>query len=73
MSARMGLRKPDPDSCALITTVAHCRPGEVLHVGNNLETDVIGPARCGMRTAQPWSAQTASLPTSGSGCRLARS
>lgn len=51
MSACMGLRKPDPDFYALITTVAHCRPGEVLHVGNNLETDVAGPARCGMRTA----------------------
>ena len=51
MSACMGLRKPDPDFYALITTVAHCRPGEVLHVGNNLETDVAGPARCGMHTA----------------------
>jgi putative hydrolase of the HAD superfamily len=51
MSACLGLRKPDPDFYALITTVAHCRPGEVLHVGNNLETDVAGPARCGMRTA----------------------
>lgn len=51
MSACMGLMKPDPDFYALITTVAHCQPGEVLHVGNNLETDVIAPARCGMRTA----------------------
>jgi FMN phosphatase YigB (HAD superfamily) len=51
MSSCIGLRKPHPDFYTLIAAVAHCWPTEILHVGNNIETDVIGPARCGMRTA----------------------
>lgn len=51
MSACLGVRKPDPGFYALITAFARCQPDEVLHVGDNLANDVLGPARCGMRTA----------------------
>lgn len=50
-SACLGIAKPDPAFYAMIPAVAQCQPGEVLHVGNNINTDITGPARCGMLTA----------------------
>lgn len=51
MSSCIGIRKPDPDFYALITAATHCYPAEILHVGNNIRTDIIGPASSGMNTA----------------------
>jgi putative hydrolase of the HAD superfamily len=50
-SGCLGIAKPDPAFYAMIPAVAQCQPGEVLHVGNNISTDITGPARCGMLTA----------------------
>jgi FMN phosphatase YigB (HAD superfamily) len=50
-SACLGVAKPDPAFYAIIPAVAQCQPAQVLHVGNNIRTDVTGPARCGMHTA----------------------
>lgn len=44
-------RKPDPDFYQLIVTLGHCWPSQVLHVGNSLGNDVVGPAACGLRVA----------------------
>ena len=51
MSASVGVRKPDPAFYRLITAAANCWPDQVLHIGNNLETDILGPQRFGMHTA----------------------
>jgi putative hydrolase of the HAD superfamily len=47
----VGVRKPDPAFYRLITAAANCWPDQVLHIGNNLETDILGPQRSGMHTA----------------------
>jgi FMN phosphatase YigB (HAD superfamily) len=51
MSASAGVRKPDAAFCRLITAAASCLPDQVLHVGSNLHTDILGPHRSGMHTA----------------------
>lgn len=45
-----GKAKPSP--CIFLAACARlgCAPGEVLHVGDNMEMDVLGAARAGLRT-----------------------
>lgn len=47
----LGLGKPDPGFYAMIPAVAGCGFEEVLHVGDKLVPDVLGPVNCGMQAA----------------------
>jgi len=44
-----GAAKPDPGIFLAACTRLGCLPGEVLHVGDHVETDVAGAARAGLR------------------------
>lgn len=47
----IGLAKPDPAFYALVAAAAGCAPAEVLHAGDKIEPDVLGPLRYGMQAA----------------------
>jgi HAD superfamily hydrolase (TIGR01549 family) len=50
VSGRLGIRKPHPD---VFTTLASClglATGDVLFVGDELQTDIVGASKVGMRT-----------------------
>lgn len=46
-----GFHKPDRRIFQLALSEAGCLPHEALHVGDSLETDVLGARNCGLRTA----------------------
>ena len=46
-----GAAKPDPSIFLAACERLGCAPGEVLHVGDHVEMDVLGAARAGLRTA----------------------
>ena len=46
-----GAAKPDPSIFLAACERLGCAPGEVLHVGDHIEMDVLGAARAGLRTA----------------------
>lgn len=46
-----GAAKPDPGIFLAACERLGCAPGEVLHVGDHIEMDVLGAARAGLRTA----------------------
>ena len=46
-----GGAKPDPSIFLAACERLGCAPGEVLHVGDHVEMDVLGAARAGLRTA----------------------
>ena len=45
-----GFHKPDRRIFELALSKADCLPHEALHVGDSLETDVLGAQNCGLRT-----------------------
>ena len=47
----LGVRKPHPAFFAMAAAAAGCAPESVLHVGDRIEPDILGPVRCGMQTA----------------------
>jgi len=48
-SAAAGARKPDPAIFATALELAHCRPGEAIHVGDTAGEDVEGAEAAGIR------------------------
>lgn len=48
LSSALGIRKPDPRFYAAVTEAAGCPPENVLFVGDNPETDAVGPEEFGM-------------------------
>ncbi|WP_436843836.1 HAD family hydrolase [Streptomyces hundungensis] len=48
LSSTLGVRKPDPRFYVAVTRAAGCPPDQVLFVGDNPETDALGPHLCGM-------------------------
>uniref|UniRef100_A0AAU2UXF5 HAD family hydrolase n=1 Tax=Streptomyces sp. NBC_00003 TaxID=2903608 RepID=A0AAU2UXF5_9ACTN len=48
LSSALGIRKPDPRFYAAVTEAAGCPPENVLFVGDNPETDAVGPETFGM-------------------------
>jgi putative hydrolase of the HAD superfamily len=48
-SAAAGARKPDPAIFAAALELAHCQPGEAIHVGDTAEEDVEGAEAAGIR------------------------
>ena len=50
-SREHGSAKPDPGIFHAACERLGCAPGEVLHVGDHIEMDVLGAARAGLRTA----------------------
>ena len=46
-----GFHKPDRRIFELALSKTGCQPHEVLHVGDSLESDVLGAQNCGLRTA----------------------
>jgi FMN hydrolase / 5-amino-6-(5-phospho-D-ribitylamino)uracil phosphatase len=50
-SREHGAAKPDPGIFLAACERLRCAPGEVLHVGDHIEADVLGAARAGLRTA----------------------
>jgi putative hydrolase of the HAD superfamily len=48
-SAEAGCRKPHPDIYAKVLSLAGVTPREAIFVGDNIETDVLGPQRAGIR------------------------
>jgi FMN hydrolase / 5-amino-6-(5-phospho-D-ribitylamino)uracil phosphatase len=50
-SREHGSAKPDPGIFHAACERLGCAPGEVLHVGDHIEADVVGAARAGLRTA----------------------
>lgn len=50
-SREHGAAKPDPSIFHAACARLGCAPGEVLHVGDHIEADVLGAARAGLRTA----------------------
>lgn len=44
-----GLRKPDPRVFRMAAVAAECRPGELVHVGDEVESDIVGAKRAGAR------------------------
>lgn len=48
-SAEAGCRKPHPDIYAEVLRLAGVMPREAIFVGDNMETDVLGPQRGGIR------------------------
>ncbi|MEM9209257.1 MAG: HAD family hydrolase [Pseudomonadota bacterium] len=50
-AADAGVAKPHPGIFAAAVDKAGVEPGEVLHVGDHPELDVVGAARAGLRTA----------------------
>lgn len=50
-SREHGAAKPDPSIFHAACARLGCAPHEVLHVGDHIETDVLGAARAGLRTA----------------------
>jgi putative hydrolase of the HAD superfamily len=51
VSGRLGLRKPHPGAFAALTHQLGLPAAEILFVGDELEADIIGARRAGMRTA----------------------
>jgi putative hydrolase of the HAD superfamily len=51
-SEEAGVRKPDPEIFFLACRRLEVDPSEAMYVGDNLETDVEGAARAGLRTVQ---------------------
>lgn len=49
-SAETGCRKPHPDIYRRVLSLAGVRPGNALFIGDNLDTDVRGPGRLGIRS-----------------------
>ncbi len=50
-ASEYGAAKPDPGIFLAACARLGCAPGEVLHVGDHIEMDVLGAARAGLRTA----------------------
>ena len=50
-SREHGAAKPEPSIFLAACERLDCAPGEVLHVGDHVEADVLGAARAGLRTA----------------------
>jgi 2-haloalkanoic acid dehalogenase type II len=58
---RVGVPKPDPAIYRIAIDHAGCEPHEIVHVGDDLTTDVVGPQAVGMRAV--WINRTgAALP-----------
>ena len=49
-SAQVGKAKPHPDIFATALDHAECLPGEMVHVGDDPVTDILGAANLGIRT-----------------------
>jgi HAD superfamily hydrolase (TIGR01509 family) len=49
VSAKVGVRKPDPAIFWAALRELRCEPGEALFVGDSLETDVLGARAAGLR------------------------
>lgn len=49
MSTHLGFRKPDPRIFTIACTLLAIPPAEVVYIGNDLETDVKGAQRIGMK------------------------
>ena len=48
LSSTLGIRKPDPRFYAAVAEAAACPPANILFVGDNPETDAVGPHAYGM-------------------------
>lgn len=46
---QIGVHKPDPRVFHMAAAAARCRPREIVHVGDELEADVLGALRAGAR------------------------
>lgn len=64
-AAQIGAAKPEPVVFATVCQAIGLSPADVVHVGNDPENDVLGPARAGMpavwvnRTGSDWPARDA--------------
>jgi putative hydrolase of the HAD superfamily len=50
-AAEIGCAKPDPRSYARLAELLTLRPAEILFVGDEPQSDVVGPRAAGMQTA----------------------
>jgi HAD superfamily hydrolase (TIGR01509 family) len=50
VSGRLGIRKPHPDVFTTLATCLGLAAGDVLFVGDELQTDIVGAGKVGMRT-----------------------
>lgn len=46
---QIGIRKPDPRVFQMAAAAAGCRPRELVHVGDEVEADIVGAKRAGAR------------------------
>ena len=46
---QVGLRKPDPRVFRMAAAAADCHPREMVHVGDEVEADILGAKRAGVR------------------------
>lgn len=46
---QVGIRKPDPRVFRMAAAAAGCRPSEIVHVGDEIEADIVGAARAGAK------------------------